>query len=99
MKMSVRVTDKLTGITKKIQKELDKLPKKAYTVFKAETPIRTGNARRNTVLKGDTIEANYPYARRLDEGYSKQAPRGMVEPTQEFLEKEVQKIVKGSRNG
>jgi len=68
----------------------------AYTAFKDNTPIgdpnrwktkykpknyRPGNARRKTVLRNNEIQANYPYAQRLEEGYSSQAPNGMTEPT------------------
>lgn len=54
-----------------------------------------GNARRNTKLTRDSIEADYPYAERLDSGWSKQAPDGMTKPTEQFLENEVQNILKG----
>lgn len=68
------------------------LARVAYPVFKDFTPVRGGNAKRKTRLKGDQIEANYPYAKRLDEGYSKQNNGvGMSEPTikavQDYLEK------------
>ena len=78
---------------KEITKALD--PKKmadgAYKVFYANTPERSGNARRNTELRQDEIQANYPYATRLDEGYSKKRPRGMVEPTIKWLQNYVKK--------
>lgn len=79
-----------------VSKQLGNLPKQAYNVFVQNTPIQKGNARRNTVLKGQQIQANYPYAKRLNEGYSKQNPKGMVEPTVEFVKSQVSKIVKGS---
>jgi hypothetical protein len=70
--------------------------KVAFDAFKDNTPIgdpnrwktkykpknyKPGNARRKTVLKDNEIQANYPYAQRLEEGYSSQAPNGMTEPT------------------
>jgi len=70
------------------------LPREAYDVFRANTPIRTGNARSRTRLTGSTIEANYPYAERLDDGYSNQRPRGMTEPTEKFLEKRVNDLIR-----
>jgi hypothetical protein len=88
---------------KRIQRKLDKLPKEAYDVFKKSTPIKTGNARRNTKLKGDTIEANYQYAQVLDKGRhmtrrglrgSDQAPQGMTKPTEQFIQKRVGQILK-----
>ena len=78
---------------KEIKKVLDplKMAKEAHKVFRANTPIRSGNARRNTNLYQDTIEANYPYAQRLDQGYSKQRPDGMTKPTIAFLQDYVKK--------
>jgi hypothetical protein len=63
----------------------------AYEHFRSITPIKKGNARRNTTKTSTTINANYPYAGRLDEGYSKQAPKGMVEPTWEYLTNYIKK--------
>jgi hypothetical protein len=76
-----------------LKKALDpvKMADGAYKVFVTNTPIRTGNARRNTDLRRDEIQANYAYATRLDEGYSKQRPKGMVEPTIKWLEQYVRK--------
>lgn len=67
--------------------KLDKLPNEAYQKFKQVTPIDTGNAKRRTRLQGSKIKANYPYAVRLDDGYSKQAPQGMWEPTRQHIER------------
>jgi hypothetical protein len=69
------------------------LPKEAYDYFVNSTPIRSGNARRSTRLQGDTINANYAYAERLDEGYSRQAPKGMTGPTEKFLEKRIDDLI------
>ena len=69
------------------------LPKEAYDYFVDSTPIRSGNARRSTRLRGDTIDANYAYAERLDEGYSRQAPKGMTGPTEKFLEKRIDDLI------
>jgi hypothetical protein len=66
----------------------------AFEHFRSITPIAAkngGNARRNTTKTSTTINANYPYAGRLDEGYSKQAPKGMVEPTWEYLKDYIKK--------
>jgi len=69
------------------------LPKEAYDYFVDSTPIRTGNARRSTSLRGSTIDANYVYAERLDQGYSRQAPKGMTEPTEKFLQKRIDDLI------
>ena len=77
---------------KRVQTEVKKIPQDAYNYFVSITPIDTGNARRKTNLKGTTIEADYPYAERLDTGWSKQAPQGMVKPTERFIKDRVKKI-------
>ena len=58
---------------------LNKLPQEATQEFKKLTPIDTGNARRKTTLQNKTtIVADYPYAEKLNNGYSKQAPNGKI---------------------
>lgn len=95
MMLTFKVNNKLTSILKNVKRELQDLPKEALKVFIKNTPIRSGNARRNTKLKGkNVIHARYPYAQRLDEGYSKQSPDGMVKPTEEFIQKRLQEIAK-----
>jgi hypothetical protein len=69
------------------------LPKEAYDFFVDSTPIRTGNARRSTRLRGNVIDADYNYAQRLDEGSSRQAPKGMTEPTEKFLQKRIDELL------
>lgn len=80
-----------------LQKALDpnNLAQEAYNYFRRTTPIRSGNARRNTRLQGDEIQADYAYAQRLDEGYSPQAPRGMTAPTEKFIQEYIKKQTKG----
>jgi hypothetical protein len=86
--------DKISTSVKKKIAQLDAVPGQAFTFFKAHTPIRTGNARSRTVLKKDTIIAAYPYAQPLDEGRSRQAPDGMTKPTEAFVQKTTDKIMK-----
>jgi hypothetical protein len=94
--MSVTLNvNSLKNTIKTIQKKLNNLPKEAYTEFVKDTPIRTGNARRKTKLNGTQINANYPYAQRLDDGYSPQSPDGMTKPTLDFIKKRVNQIMKG----
>jgi len=33
------------------------------------------------------------YAERLDQGYSRQAPKGMTEPTEKFLQKRIDDLI------
>lgn len=71
------------------------LAKVGYDQFVQVTPRRTGNAQNSTELRDNFITANYPYAIRLEEGYSKQAPKGMVEPTikhvQQYIKRQERK--------
>lgn len=73
----------------------NKMAKEAFDYFRSVTPIRTGNARRSTRLQNDEIHANYPYAGRLDSGYSRQAPDGMTKPTEKFIQEYIRKQTKG----
>lgn len=71
----------------------------AYNYYRDETPVgnprlwkskapknyRPGNAKRNTKLTGNDIEADYAYAVRLEKGWSTQAPDGMTKPTIERI--------------
>jgi len=93
----------ITASVKKIQRQLDRLPKEAYQVFKDNTPVKTGNARRSTTLKGKTIEAQYQYAKVLDKGRhmtnrgmrgSDQAPVGMTKPTEQFIQSRLKEILR-----
>lgn len=90
-------------MVQRIQSKLRKLPQEAFQVFKDTTPIRTGNAKRHTTLKGNTIEANYPYAQVLDKGRhmtprgmrgSEQAPEGMTKPTEDYIKQRLAQIFK-----
>ena len=80
-----------------LEKALDpkRMAQEAYDYFRDITPIRSGNARRSTQLRGDEIQANYAYAQRLDDGWSRQAPRGMTAPTEKFIRDYINKQVKG----
>ena len=95
--MNIQINNKITPLLKKQQAALAKLPEEAYKVFVKETPVRSGNARRNTKYQKTKkqINANYPYAQRLDEGYSKQSPEGMVKPTEEYIIDRFYKIMSG----
>jgi hypothetical protein len=70
------------------------LAREAYDYFRRETPVRSGNARSRTRLQGNEIQADYPYAQRLDEGYSSQSPQGMTKPTDKFIQEYIKKQVK-----
>jgi len=92
MKLRLK-TSKIAPALNRKNRALSKVPSESYEYFKGITPIRSGNARRKTRLQGQTIKADYPYAKRLDEGWSKQAPQGMVEPTIKFIKNMVAEIM------
>lgn len=93
--MSVKlVNDGITASLRRIQSELDKVPQQMYDFWVKTTPKDTGRARRSTRLKGNEIQANYPYAQRLDQGWSKQAPDGMSKPTEKFVSDRLKKIMR-----
>lgn len=75
---------------------LDDLPEFTEQKMQANTPIRSGNARRNTNLKGNTVVADYPYAQRLEDNWSPQTRgQGIIAPTEAAIQKEVERRLKG----
>jgi hypothetical protein len=78
------------------QRALDDLPEFAEKSMQKHTPVRTGNARRNTNLTGNTVVADYPYAQRLEDNYSPQTRgRGIIAPTEQEIQREVDRRLKG----
>ena len=88
------VFDRITPSTTKISAKVNLLPKEAYDYWKSVTPIKSGNARRRTRLQGNKIKANYDYAVPLDQGKSKQAPNGMVKPTENYIRQRLLKALR-----
>jgi hypothetical protein len=74
-------------LKKRTLAEFAKIPPAALDYFVKETPVRSGNARRNTQLQGTEIQANYDYAERLNTGSSRQAPQGMTDPTERYIDR------------
>ena len=83
----------LQSLSKGIVKAIDNSMDDTYKFFKDITPKRSGNARRNTKYRKNQREiiADYAYGERLDNGWSKQAPKGMTEPSLAHFEKELDK--------
>jgi hypothetical protein len=93
LNVKIKIDDKITPSCQKKLKQLDAVPDDVYNFWKAHTPVRTGRARRNTFLKKDEIIAAYPYAQRLDDGYSNQAPDGMSKPTEAYFKRRIDAIL------
>jgi hypothetical protein len=91
--MSGEIIKRLNEIKGQLNEE--KLAEEGFQYFRKITPFRSGNAKRNTFRNDDTIQADYPYARRLDSGYSRQAPDGMTQPTVAFIKDYIKKQSKG----
>ena len=92
-----KTKDTITPALKNIAKGLDDLDDEAYQYWKSITPVKTGNAKRRTKKGKNKVNANYDYASNLDEGSSKQAPKGMSKPTTEYLDKVVAKLMRKNK--
>ena len=86
--------DNMTSSINRIQRSLSTVATETHKFWVSKTPKDKGNARSKTVLRGNTIEANYPYAKVLDQGYSKQSPQGMSKPTQTFFTKLINRLIR-----
>lgn len=89
-----KVQSQINERLREIERDLEPLVHNATKEFKKVTPKRTGNAKRQTTKKGNSIDANYPYANRLNEGYSRQAPNGMTDPTIDYIREFVRKTLR-----
>ena len=94
--MKIRIDAKdVQDLYQDISELPQELMRDAGAYFKSITPIDQGYARRNTHTINLTIKANYDYAGRLDDGWSKQAPNGMTEPTIDYMERQIDKLIRG----
>lgn len=89
-----KVTIKQDDIVGALRDIPDGIMTRAGKHFKKITPRDKGYARRNTTYSESGIRANYAYAHRLDTGWSSQAPDGMSEPTEEYIDKLVDQNVR-----
>lgn len=97
--MTVRIRDDVTPSIKRMQRQLDLLPKELHALVVKNTPIRTGNARKKTYLTRNhtRIESDYAYAQPLNNGHSPQAPKGFIKPSLDWLKKRFRQIIRGGR--
>ena len=94
--MSVKINrNLLTPALKRIRSQLAELPQEIYEEFVKNTPIDSGNARRRTrLINNKIIAAKYTYASRLEKGWSRQAPQGMVKPTRAWAKARIKQILR-----
>ena len=86
MKVSVLgISDISRQLKQEVTTAIQKAADQVQTTAKSNTPIRSGNARRNWTKKVSetsfNVENRVPYIERLEAGASRQAPRGIVSPT------------------
>lgn len=97
----IKVSAKIdtTSVNRKISKQmraLEKLPEQGLDEFRKLTPIDTGNARRSTRLENkNIIHADYDYAQRLDNNWSRQTKnQGIVNPFTKWLQRQIKQIAR-----
>ena len=78
-----------TRVAADLKKEIDQtvrlISEDYFDLVKDKTPVKSGRAKRGWRLKKQKqfsyrVSNRVPYIGRLDDGYSKQAPRGMTRP-------------------
>jgi hypothetical protein len=76
-----------------LAKTIDELADEVFVDIRSNTPIKTGNARRNWTKKvtkdNFVVENRVPYIERLEAGASRQAPKGIIGPTLEQIKGKV----------
>jgi len=87
--LSVTIQFNGTKVAADLNRELDQtvrlISQDYFDLVKDKTPVKSGRAKRGWRLKKQRqfayeVRNQVPYISRLDEGYSKQAPRGMTRP-------------------
>jgi hypothetical protein len=72
-------------LNRSLKQTLAELADEVLVDARANTPIRSGNARRNWTKKvtenNFEVENKVPYIERLEAGASRQAPKGIIGPT------------------
>ena len=99
LKANVKISP---GLKRKLGEELDDFTEELIATAKdiavKETPRRSGRARRAWEItgRGRNAEAvnEVPYIQRLDQGWSKQAPRGILKPTMRKLRSQSRRITR-----
>ena len=87
MNLKIEVDDKdFQRMLRELDYIVDRNWRSSGRLFINVTPRRSGNAKSKTRYNSTEIVGDYAYAGRLDDGWSKQAPEGMVDPTLRHFE-------------
>lgn len=87
--LNVTIQFKGNKVAADLNKEIDQtvrlISQDYFGLVKDKTPVKSGRAKRGWKMKKQKkfsyrVSNRVPYIGRLDEGYSKQAPRGMTRP-------------------
>ena len=72
-------------LNRSLKQTLTTLADEVFVDARANTPVKTGNARRNWTKKvtkdNFEVQNKVPYIERLEAGASRQAPKGIIGPT------------------
>jgi len=83
MDISIAFSD--SDLKRTLREFVKEVADEAFKKAKSNTPIKTGNARRNwtksVTAKDAVIQNRVPYIERLEAGASRQAPKGILKPT------------------
>lgn len=78
------VDDTLEFIGRSVESQVDTVAQIYLEEAQKATPIKSGRARRgwnkDVKRQGFSVNNNVPYIGRLEEGYSRQAPKGITGP-------------------
>jgi hypothetical protein len=87
--IEIKVSFNSNKVISELSNDVDQMVRQVSTdlldTIKQITPVRSGRAKRGWRLRKQgklnyEVANRVPYISRLDEGYSKQAPRGMTRP-------------------
>jgi HK97 gp10 family phage protein len=80
-------------LSKTLEETIKKIADEVLVDARSNTPIKSGNARRNwnkkVTKENFEVSNKVPYIERLEAGASKQAPRGIIGPTLEQIKGKV----------
>lgn len=86
-------SNNFVALNQAVEGLFDKLGRDTLKLAKQNTPIRSGKARKSWTEKptrsGFEVKNNVPYIEQLEKGRSKQAPRGITQPTTKAVSRRI----------